>query len=186
MPGTNLQRTEALERSRIVSTHHYRVDLDLTVSDTTFTAITEIDFSAKPGASTFLDIIANSVEAVNLNGTAVDPAAFADSRFPLTDLAEENTVRVKSTMDYSRTGEGLHRYVDPADGEAYLYSQFEVADARRVFANFEQPDLKADFTFTVKAPEGWRVFSNSPSPEPVPAGDGTATWSFTPTERMST
>ena len=185
MPGTNLQRTEALERSAIVSTHHYRIDLNLTGSDTTFKAVTEIDFSATPGTATFLDIIAHSVEAVSLNGTALDPASYADSRFPLTDLAEENTVRVESTMDYSRTGEGLHRYEDPADGEVYLYSQFEVADARRVYAIFEQPDLKADFTFTITAPEGWRVFSNSPTPEPVPAGDGTATWSFTPTERMS-
>ncbi|MGO1590902.1 MAG: aminopeptidase N [Ancrocorticia sp.] len=186
MPGTNLQRAEALERSSKIATHHYRIDLDLTGSDTTFAATTEIDFSATAGASTFLDIIAHSVDRVVLNGSELDPAAYADSRFPLTDLAEHNTVRVESTMDYSRTGEGLHRYVDPADGEAYLYSQFEVADARRVFANFEQPDLKADFTFTITAPKAWRVFSNSPSPEPTPAGAGTATWSFTPTERMST
>lgn len=186
MPGTNLQRAEALERSSILATHHYRIDLDLTGSETTFQAVTEIDFSATPGASTFLDIIAHSVEAVTLNGAQLDPAAFADSRFPLSGLAAENTLRVESTMDYSRTGEGLHRYVDPADGEVYLYSQFEVADARRVFACFEQPDLKADFTFTVTAPDTWRVFSTSPSPEPVPAGAGKATWNFTPTERMST
>ncbi|MFT0847751.1 aminopeptidase N [Actinomycetaceae bacterium L2_0104] len=189
MPGTNLSRAEAAERSAILATDSYRIDLDLaTGSETTFSAITEIDFSATPGASTFLDIIAASVDRVFLNGDELNPHLFADSRYPLRNLAETNTVRVESTMEYSRTGEGLHRYVDPADGEVYLYSQFEVGDARRVFANFEQPDLKADYTFTVTAPAPWRVFSNSPTPEPEvdPERDGVATWHFTPTERMST
>ena len=187
MPGTNLSRAEAAERSAILSTESYRIDLDLaTGSDTTFTAVTEIDFSAVPGASTFLDIIAVSVDRVFLNGDELNPRRFADSRYPLRDLAEKNTVRVESTMEYSHTGEGLHRYVDPADGEVYLYSQFEVGDARRVFANFEQPDLKADFTFTVTAPASWRVFSNSPTPEPEQVRENVATWSFSPTERMST
>ncbi len=189
MPGTNLSRTEAAERSAVVSTESYRIDLDLaTGSETTFPSVTEVEFAATPGASTFLDIIAISVERVVLNGRELDPSAFADSRFPLDDLAAQNTVRVESTMEYSRTGEGMHRYVDPADGEVYLYSQFEVGDARRVFANFEQPDLKAVYTFTVTAPAAWRVFSNSPTPQPQPATgrDGVATWHFSPTEKMST
>ncbi len=189
MPGTNLSRAEAAERSAILSTESYRIELDLaTGSDTTFAATTEIDFSAVPGSGTFLDIIAASVDRVFLNGAELNPRLFAESRFPLGDLATKNTARVESTMEYSHTGEGLHRYVDPADGEVYLYSQFEVGDARRVFANFEQPDLKADFTFTVTAPAAWRLFSNSPTPQPQPTAgrEGIATWRFSPTERMST
>ena len=189
MPGTNLSRAEAAERSAVVSTESYRIDLDLaTGSETTFSSVTEIEFSATPGASTFLDIIAASVDRVFLNGNELNPRRFADSRYPLENLAEKNTVRVESTMEYSHTGEGLHRYVDPADGEVYLYSQFEVGDARRVFANFEQPDLKAVYTFTVTAPAAWRVFSNSPTPEPVAheERDGVATWHFSATEKMST
>ncbi|MGJ9659521.1 aminopeptidase N [Actinotignum sp. GS-2025c] len=186
MAGTNLTRAEAAERAQIVATQNYRIELDLTTGEETFVAVTEIDFEATPGADTFLDLIAKSVERVVLNGAELDPASYQDSRLPLPNLAAQNTVRVESTQYYSRTGEGLHRYVDPADGEVYLYSQFEVADARRVFANFEQPDLKANFTFTVTAPENWKVFSVSPTPEPVALGEGKARWDFTPTERLST
>ncbi|MCF2705857.1 aminopeptidase N [Arcanobacterium haemolyticum] len=187
MPGTNLTREEAAARSAIVSTSAYRIELDLAgESETTFGSITEIDFEATPGASTFVDVIAESVDRVVLNGKELDTSAFADSRFPISDLAEHNTLRVESTMIYSHTGEGLHRYVDPADGEVYLYSQFEVADARRVFANFEQPDLKATYQFTITAPSSWRVFSNSPTPEPTPVRDGVARWEFSDTEKMST
>ena len=187
MPGTNLTRDEAAKRSSLIQTDSYRIYLDLaTGSETTFVSITEIDFTAEAGASTFLDIVAESVNKAVLNGNVLDVDAFADSRLPLEDLAPNNTVRIEATMNYSRTGEGLHRYVDPADGEVYLYSQFEVADARRVFACFEQPDLKAEFTLTIDAPEAWTVLSNSPSPEPVATREGVFTWQFTPTERIST
>lgn len=187
MPGVNLTREEAAERSAIISTKEYRIALDLAHgTETTFGSVVDIEFDATPGASSFLDLIAESVQAVSLNGRELDPASYADGRLPLPDLAEHNTVHVEATMNYSRTGEGLHRYVDPADGEVYLYSQFEVADARRVFANFEQPDLKATYTFTIDAPSSWKVFSNSPTPEPTPAGEGVSRWAFTPTEKMST
>ena len=186
MPGTNLTREEAAARSAVVSTQSYRIYLDLAgSSETTFTSVTDIDFAAS-GSATFLDVQAESVQRVILNGVELDASAFADSRFPLTGLAPHNTVRVEATMLYSRTGEGLHRYVDPADGEVYLYSQFEVADARRVFACFEQPDLKADFTITVDAPEAWNVLSNSPTPEPYVSREGVRRWEFSATERMST
>ncbi|WP_343065180.1 aminopeptidase N [Nocardioides mesophilus] len=124
---------------------------------------------------------------MSLNGSALDPAAvYADSRIRLEDLAAENELRVVADMRYSHTGEGLHRFVDPADDRVYLYSQFEVPDSRRVFASFEQPDLKAVFTFTVKAPAHWKVVSVAATPAPVAAGDGTAVWRFPATERLST
>lgn len=121
-------------------------------------------------------------EAV-LNGTPLDVAtAFQDSRIALPGLlAGENELRVVADCAYTNTGEGLHRFVDPVDDQAYLYTQFEVADARRVFPNFEQPDLKATFRFTVKAPEGWTVISNSPTPEPRDH-----VWEFEATPRIST
>jgi aminopeptidase N len=127
---------------------------------------------------------------VTLNGRRLDPAtSWADSRIALHSLAAENELVVEATALYTNTGEGMHRFVDPVDGEVYLYSQFEVADSRRVFAVFEQPDLKATFAFTVTAPAHWTVRSVSPTPEPTPAGDrdGTplATWAFAPTPRLS-
>lgn len=119
---------------------------------------------AEDGAESFIDLVAPAVHEVTLNGDALDPAeVFADSRIALPGLLKgRNVLRVSADCAYTNTGEGLHRFVDPVDDQAYLYTQFEVPDARRVFASFEQPDLKATFQFTVKAPEGWTVISNSP------------------------
>ena len=195
MPGETLTRAEARDRAAIVRVDSYDVMLDLTTGPETFTSATVVRFGATPGAATFVDLIAPRVHAVTLNGRELDPAAvFADSRITLTDLAPENELRVVAECAYMTTGEGLHRFVDPVDDEVYLYSQFEVADSRRVFAVFEQPDLKAEFTFTVTAPAHWTVISNSATPEPVPTegpnrngvhDHGRATWSFAPTPRIS-
>ena len=187
MPGENLTRTEAQERRAIVETESYDIALDLTKGPEVFGSRAVIRFRATEGASTFIDFIAREVREITLNGRAIDPAtAFADARIALTHLAADNELVVDADCLYTNTGEGLHRFVDPVDGEVYLYSQFEVPDSRRVFAVFEQPDLKATFQFTVTAPAAWRVISNSPTPEPiVREGDDKATWAFEPTPRIS-
>ncbi|HET9860185.1 MAG TPA: aminopeptidase N [Nocardioidaceae bacterium] len=188
MPGTNLTRDEARARAEILSVDSYTVDLDLTTSDKTFGSTTVIRFSCtQPGSSTFADLVGATISELTLNGKALDPAAvYRDNRIQLDDLVADNELRVVADCTYSRTGEGLHRFVDPADDRVYTYTQFEVPDARRVYTTFEQPDLKAVFTFTVTAPSGWKVVSNAPTPDPVDAGDGRATWSFPATEPMST
>ena len=182
MPGENLTRIEARERADVLAVSEYQVTLDLTRGPTVFASRTTVRFTATPGASSFIDLIAPTVHEVVLNGRSLPVAeVFADSRIQLTDLAGENELTVVADCAYMNTGEGLHRFVDPVDDEVYLYSQFEVADTRRMFAVFEQPDLKATFAFTVTAPEHWQVVSNSPTPQPVPAGSGSATWTFAPT-----
>ncbi|WP_127571185.1 aminopeptidase N [Georgenia faecalis] len=188
MPGQNLTRSEAQERARIVTTHAYDVELDLLRGDAVFGSRTTIRFDAVPGAGTFLDLIADAVHEIELNGRQVDVAAWDGSRIALDGLAEHNEVVVVADCPYMHTGEGLHRFVDPVDDEVYLYSQFEVADSRRVFAVFEQPDLKATFAFTVLAPAHWTVVSNSPTPEPEVLADSDAAaarWSFAPTPVLS-
>ena len=189
MPGQNLTRTEAQERRIVVDPSPgmtYDVALDLTTGPETFRSRTVVRFAATEGASTFIDLIARDVHEITLNGAPLDPATtFAESRIALDGLAAQNELVVDADCLYTNTGEGLHRFVDPVDGEVYLYSQFEVPDSRRVFAVFEQPDLKAQFTFTITAPEAWKVVSNSPTPEPVPAGEGAATWAFEATPRIS-
>ena len=185
MPGTNLTRQEATERAELISVDGYQVTLDLSGAPAggTFRSSTTIAFTATTAGATFVDLIAPEVHQVVLNGTALDPAeVFADSRIALPEVAEgANELLVVADCAYTNTGEGLHRFVDPVDQETYLYTQFEVPDARRVFACFEQPNLKATFRFTVTAPAGWTVISNSPTPEPV---DGV--WHFEPTPRLST
>lgn len=185
MPGENLTRIEAQERRAIVDTQSYEVTLDLTRGAEIFGSTTVVRFTATAGADTFIDLIARDVRSISLNGADVPVSAFADSRIALTGLAAENELIVEAECLYTNTGEGLHRFVDPVDGEVYLYSQFEVPDSRRVFAVFEQPDLKATFQFSVTAPEPWQVISNSPTPEPHKHGDGRATWQFEATPRIS-
>jgi len=185
VPGENLTRVEAQERRSVISVTSYQVALDLTTGEETFGCTTVVRFSAKPGASTFIDAITKAVHSVTLNGVALDVAAVNDGvRIQLPELAADNVLEVVADALYTNTGEGLHRFVDPVDNEVYLYSQFEVPDSRRVFAVFEQPDLKATFTFTVTAPAAWEVVSNSPTPEPVVNG-ASATWSFAPTPVLS-
>ncbi|MFI2235376.1 aminopeptidase N [Streptomyces chrestomyceticus] len=189
MPGTNLTRDEAQQRARLLSVDAYEIDLDLSGAQEageggTFRSVTTVRFdAAEAGAESFIDLVAPTVHEVVLNGESLDPGTvFADSRIALAGLREgRNELRVVADCAYTNTGEGLHRFVDPVDQQAYLYTQFEVPDARRVFASFEQPDLKATFTFTVKAPEGWTVISNSPAPEPQDH-----VWRFAPTQRIST
>ncbi|WAB80882.1 aminopeptidase N [Microcella daejeonensis] len=185
MPGENLTRVEAQERSSLVSTKSYEIELDLTTGDEVFRSTSTVTFSATAGASTFIDAITRTVHSVTLNGVELDAAAVADgTRIQLEGLAEQNVLTVVADHEYTNTGEGLHRFVDPVDGEVYLYSQFEVPDSRRVFAVFEQPDLKATFQFTVRAPGHWVVVSNSPSPEPVADGESKV-FTFAPTPRIS-
>jgi aminopeptidase N len=188
VPGENLTRVEAQERKALIDVTSYDVTLDLTTGAETFASTTVVRFAAKAGSSTFIDAITRAVHSVTLNGTRLDAAAVSDGvRIRLDDLAADNLLEVVADAAYTNTGEGLHRFVDPVDDEVYLYSQFEVPDSRRVFAVFEQPDLKATFRFTVTAPANWQVVSNSPTPAPVSTGSttGSATWSFAPTPVLS-
>ena len=185
MPGLNLTREEAIQRADVICVDHYDVELDLTRGDKDFFSRTTVTFSATEGETTFADLVSNNVHSIVLNGEHLDPLIHQDHRIALPQLAAHNTLTVEADCQYMHTGEGLHRFVDPADSQAYCYSQFEVPDARRVFTTFEQPDLKATFTFTVTVPAGWKVFSNSATPEPE-MNESSWTYRFEETERIST
>jgi aminopeptidase N len=160
----SLTRTEAVERSALLRVRAYQVDLDLTTGSETFRSTTRIAFDAtSSGSGTFLEVRPTLLRSATLNGRALDPAALDDGRLPLAGLAAENELVVVADMAYSRECEGLHRYVDPADGRVYVYAFVFIDNAPRVFACFDQPDLKAPFTFTVAVPDDWTVLGNSPA-----------------------
>ena len=184
----NLTRAEAQERASLIESHAFDVRLDLTTGAETFATTTTATFGCRaPGSSTWIDLIAPSVTSVVLNGASLDiDECFEGARIALPNLLAENTLVVEAMGAYMNTGEGLHRFVDPVDNEVYLYTQFESADARRMYACFEQPDLKATFALTVTAPDHWKVVSNSPTPVPSAVSEGVARWEFAPTPRMST
>jgi aminopeptidase N len=186
--ASNLTRDEARERSRLLEVDSYRVGLDLTGDDLTFGSVTAVSFRcASPGASTFIDLSAPTVHEITLNGAPVGPENFDGNRIRLDGLAERNELRVAAECAYSRTGEGLHRFTDPADGAVYIYTDFETFHAHRVYACFDQPDLKATFQFEVTAQPGWQVISNmAPSATDVRGPGETTRWSFLSTPMLST
>ncbi len=185
---SNLTREEARGRAELLSVASYQVELDLTGSDTAFGSITTVHFScARPGADTFIELTAPAVTQITLNGAQLDPAAFDGDRIALTSLQSENELQVIATCAYSRSGEGLHRFTDPADKDVYLYSDLETYDAHRIYACFDQPDLKATFEFTITGHSDWTVISNmAPDIAAERAGPGVARWHFPPTPVMST
>jgi aminopeptidase N len=186
VPGENLTRTEAVERANILDVHSYHVEIDLTQGSELFGSTTRVKFSAKEGSSSLIDAITGAVHSVVLNGEVLDPAKVSDGiRIQLPSLSNDNELVVVAQGKYTNTGEGLHRFVDPVDQEVYLYTQFEVPDSRRMFAVFEQPDLKATFSFNITAPSYWKIVSNSPTPEPHELREGVSVWNFEPTPRIS-
>ncbi len=174
----NLTRDEARARAALVHDIRYRIDLDLTDEDT-FGTETVCRFGCRdPGGATHLELTAPRVTSIELNGEPVPLDAFDGHRVHLTGLAEANELRVVARGDYHRTELGMHRFVDPVDGRTYLHTDFEPFDAHRVFACFDQPDLKGTFEFHVTTPAGWEVVASSPAAGPPAVEGGVARWSF--------
>ncbi|MFW0155095.1 aminopeptidase N [Rothia sp. P6271] len=189
----NLTQEEASARAELLTVDSYDVLIDLTYAkDTTFDSypvVTTVRFTATENAETFIDYIHHTVESVKLNGKTLNiNDCVVGSRIVLTELRAENILTIHGRSFFSRSGEGLHRYLDPKDGKIYLYTQYEPADCRRVFPNFEQPDLKAIFNFRITAPKDWVVSSNAPLIEeiPDPTNENITKRVFAPTERIST
>ncbi|MGN6300342.1 MAG: aminopeptidase N [Angustibacter sp.] len=179
-----LTRDEAVARRRLLSVGAYQVELDLAgaADGDTFASTVSVDFTCtEPGATTWMELKADALVSAELNGRPLDAGAWRDDRLTLDDLQPTNHVTVTARMAYSRTGEGLHRYTDPEDGQVYLYSQAFLDDAPRLFACFDQPDLKATFTLSITAPPSWTVLSNTAGER-----DDSGAWRFGTTQRIST
>lgn len=186
MPGLNLSRNEAKDRAEHLYVNSYAVTLDVTKGEETFYSKSEVSFTCnKPGYATFIDAVGRSVISATLNGAAVDVSNFDGESIFLTNLAADNTLVIELNAEYSKSGEGLQRSVDPADGEIYLYSQGETAYIRNMFACFDQPSLKATFTLTVTTPGHWQAVSNNPVESKTTKGD-LVEWRFTTTPRIPT
>ncbi|MBO0802601.1 MAG: aminopeptidase N [Nocardiopsaceae bacterium] len=189
--AANLTQDEAIERAALLTVSSYQVELDLTGGDTTFRSVSRVSFDCvRPGSRTFVNLAAPEVRAITLNGVAVGTDAFDGERIMLDGLAARNELVVDAECAYSRSGEGLHRFADPADGNVYMYSDLETFDAHQIYACFDQPDLKATYELTVLAPDGWQVVSNlapdSDGGEDVAGRPGVRRWHFPPTPVIST
>jgi aminopeptidase N len=185
---SNLTRDEAAQRARQIRVESYRVELDLTDGDADYGSLSTVRFACdSPPEGVFIDLTAPSVVQIVLNGRELPLTLFDGNRITLPALEAVNDLVVRARCAYSRSGEGLHRFADPADQRVYIYSDLETFDAHRVFACFDQPDLKSTFEFTVRCPESWQVVSNMASDVSAElAGPGIVTWHFPPTPVMST
>ncbi|WP_030204917.1 aminopeptidase N [Streptomyces sp. NRRL S-87] len=182
-----LTRNEAQTRAALLDVQHYAIALDLTRGDDTFDSTTTIRFTAKAAGDTFVELKPDELRSVTLDGHPLDPATLDDNRLPLTGLtAGSHELRVETAMRYSRTGEGMHRFTDPADGETYLYTQLFLDDVQRVYAAFDQPDLKAVFDLEITAPADWTVLANGVTERTGHRADGAAVWTAAPTPLIST
>ncbi|KAB1946624.1 aminopeptidase N [Micromonospora sp. ALFpr18c] len=178
----SLTRVEATARGAAITVESYQVDLDLTGDGDVFRSRVAIRFRATPGTATFAEVKPATLLAVRLNDRDVDLDTLTDNRLPLGDLDSTNTLFVEADMAYSNTGEGMHRFVDPADGETYLYAVSFLDNVQRIFAAFDQPDLKAPFTLTVTAPPAWTVSGNGE----LAANPAPGRWEFAPTVPLAT
>ena len=186
MPGINISRSEALERSEHLTVESYRVFLDVTLPGDIFFARSTIKFSCnKDGYNTFIDTVAERIISATLNGSEVDTKDFDGQTIYLNNLATENELIIEVESLYSKTGEGLQKSIDPVDNEVYLYSQGETAHIRKMYPCFDQPNLKATFTLSVLAPQHWEVISNNPV-KSVHQDNDAKFWEFTTTPRIST
>ncbi|NUK01137.1 aminopeptidase N [Streptomyces lunaelactis] len=177
-----LTRDEAQTRAQLLDVHRYTIDLDLTTGEETFDSRTVIHFTAHAAGDTFVELKPAVLRSITLDGHPIDPETLAENRLALTGLsAGEHELRVEADMRYSRTGEGMHRFTDPTDGEAYVYTQLFMEDVQRVFAAFDQPDLKAVFEVSVTAPDGWTVLGNG-----IATHTGEGRWTCAPTPPLAT
>ncbi|MDN3296756.1 aminopeptidase N [Streptomyces ficellus] len=176
-----LTRDEAQTRAQLLDVHRYTVDLDLTTGDDTFDSTTLIRFTARTAGNTFVELKPATLRSVTLDGQPLDPETLTDNRLPLTLTPGEHTLRVDAAMRYSHTGEGMHRFTDPSDGETYTYTQLFMEDVQRVFAAFDQPDLKAVFEVAVTAPAHWTVLANG-----ITTRQDDGRWQAAPTPPIST
>lgn len=157
-----LTRDEAQLRAQLLDVQRYTIDLDLTQGDDTFDSRTVIRFTARAAGDTFVEVKPAELRSVTLDGQPIDPGTLSGNRLPLTGITPgEHELLIDATMRYSHTGEGMHRFTDPTDGETYVYTQLFMEDVQRVFAAFDQPDLKAVFQLGVTAPDGWTVLTNA-------------------------
>lgn len=152
-----LTQAEAEARAASVSDVSYVLDLDLEAGAKTFRGDVTITFRHH-GGDTFLEWLGGSIDLMELNGQRVEPEwNGARIALPAASLEESSTVRISYERAYDHTGEGFHKFVDPADGSEYLYTQFEPYSAHRLLPCFDQPDLKATYELTVTAPATWLV-----------------------------
>ena len=193
MYPANITRREAAARSAVLTAKSARVTVDLSGGfggldydpTTLFGSSSTLTFHSNAKTDTWVNLIADRLVSATLDGRPLRPDAFRDHKLNFRVRGGDHTLVVTALCRFSRTGEGLHRFVDPVDDKVYCYSQFETADARRMYACFEQPDLKASFHLSVLAPSEWTVLSNSPAVRPVPVSEGTSRWDFAPTPPIS-
>ncbi|WP_117215004.1 aminopeptidase N [Allorhizocola rhizosphaerae] len=180
MPHRCLTHAEAITRAATVRKLSYELDVDLTGGAERFRTITTLRFAAAEGTSTFVELRPEELIGATLNGAPLSSGVI-EGRLELPDLAAENVAVITADYAYSHSSEGMHRFVDPADGAVYVYAQPSITDAPNFMAAFDQPDLKASVALSVTADPSWVVRANGEGVQESPGR-----WNFAATKPIAT
>ena len=188
-----LTRTEAEARAARVSHVSYHLHFRVERGRDHYDGEVTIGFQLHGAGDLFLDFRGKQIELLEVNGAPIEEPDWNGYRLVLPDAAlehavgdEHNTVRIVYENAYDHSGEGFHQFIDPEDGEEYLYTNFEPYAAHRLFPSFDQPDIKAAYTLTVTAPEQWELITNSRETSREPTGDELLRHAFETTQPFST
>ncbi|GAB3108354.1 aminopeptidase N [Janibacter alkaliphilus] len=179
MPSLTLD--EARDRTDLLTVRRMEVDLDLDRGAEHFGSTTRIHLTASRDGETFVDVAPVTLHRATLDGVELDATSLAERRLPVSLTPGEHVVEVEATMAYSHDGEGLHRASDPADGSDYVYGHMFLDAGPTVFACIDQPDLKAPYVVTARAPQDWVVIGNGRATQ-----DADGLWRLRETQPLAT
>jgi len=203
-----LSQEQAQKRFDLFSTSKDNLSYDIHVKlpkGDTYSGCVHITFDlAKVSDELFLDAAVTTIKSLTINGAHIEAKeSYSHLRtdrhlsLPKDHLkVGVNQLSVEFENNYSRSGNGLHSYVD-TDGKQYLYTNAEPYYNNQTIPMFDQPDLKASWKLTAAAPKEWLIIANEPRDQEGTekfdktklvteneAGDYNI-WSFHPTKRIS-
>ena len=184
----SLNATYAEMRAKQVKNISYNLTVNIDNKSESFSGVSTLNFELQKNniQDLTIDFDEGSVSSLLVNGI---PAEFSYDKWFITIPAAilssgKNVIEVAYQRPYATDGSGLHRFVDPENGEVYLYTDFEPYDANRLFPHFDQPDLKATYALNVNAPSHWQIISATRETSIKEDGD-TKHWIFPASAKFS-
>ncbi len=182
-----LTRQVADSRKSRISNVAYTLDIDLISLADDYQGQVDITFELNNKSQNLtVDFTGGTVADVEVNGQEV---AVNYSGYFITLPAESlqvgsNQVSITYSHPYGQDGNGLHRFIDPEDGETYIYTYLWPYYSNRLFPNFDQPNLKATYAMKVRAKADWQVVSAMQEDRIVNEGDDKV-WYFPRSKKFS-
>jgi aminopeptidase N len=181
---------------KIVVPEAYAIDIVPDLTALTLTGTESIDLTVRQATASFtLNQAGLKIASATLEDGAAatitldEKQQTATLKFAKTVAAGKHVLKIAYSGPIPETPNGIYYddYKDPAGAKKrMLVTQFEVADARRMFPGWDEPAFKAKFQLTVTLPKGLAVVSNMPSVSTTAVGADKQRVVFGQSPRMST